>query len=49
MPGPSYWEVCDAVIAQPFWRSIFSATTRQVQGYATHPNLYHHFNGVWLT
>ncbi|MBM3223949.1 MAG: ABC transporter substrate-binding protein [Candidatus Tectomicrobia bacterium] len=38
----------DAVIAQPFWRSIFSATTRQVQGYATHPSLYHHFNGVWL-
>src|SRR2546425_4885735 len=38
----------DAVIAQPFWRSIFSATRRQVQGYATHPSLYHHFNGVWL-
>lgn len=38
----------DAVIAQPFWRSIFSATTRQVQGYAVHPALYHHFNGVWL-
>ena len=38
----------DAVIAQPFWRSIFSATTKQVQGYATHPSLYHHFNGVWL-
>ena len=38
----------DAVIAQPFWRSIFSATTRQVQGYTTHPSLYHHFNGVWL-
>jgi peptide/nickel transport system substrate-binding protein len=39
----------DAVIAQPFWRSIFSATTRQVQDYATHPSLYHHFNGVWLS
>ena len=39
----------DAVIAQPFWRSIFSATTRQVQGYAIHPTLYHYFNGVWLT
>jgi peptide/nickel transport system substrate-binding protein len=38
----------DAVIAQPFWRSIFSAITRRVQGYATHPSLYHHFNGVWL-
>lgn len=38
----------DAVIAQPFWRSIFSATTRQVQGYAIHPTLYHHFHGVWL-
>ena len=39
----------DAVIAQPFWRSIFSATTKQVQGYAVHPALYHHFNGVWRT
>jgi peptide/nickel transport system substrate-binding protein len=38
----------DAVIAQPFWRSIFSATTRQVQGYLLHPTLYHDFNGVWL-
>lgn len=38
----------DAVIAQPLWRSIFSATTKQVQGYHTHPTLYHHFNDVWL-
>jgi len=30
-------------------RSIFSATTKQVQGYATHPSLYHNFNGIWLT
>jgi peptide/nickel transport system substrate-binding protein len=38
----------DSVIAQPFWRSIFSATTRQVHGYMLHPSLSHHFNGVWL-
>ncbi|MGE3536802.1 MAG: ABC transporter substrate-binding protein [Candidatus Tectimicrobiota bacterium] len=38
----------DAVIAQPFWRAIFSASTRQVHGYATHPGLFHHFNSVWL-
>jgi peptide/nickel transport system substrate-binding protein len=39
----------DAVIAQPLWRSIFSATSKQVQGYQTHPTLYHHFNSVWLS
>jgi peptide/nickel transport system substrate-binding protein len=38
----------DAVIAQPFWRSIFSATTKQVQGYQLHPSLYHSLNTVWL-
>jgi peptide/nickel transport system substrate-binding protein len=38
----------DSVIAQPFWRSIFSATTRRVQGYTLHPSLSHLFNGVWL-
>jgi peptide/nickel transport system substrate-binding protein len=39
----------DAVIAQPFWRSLFSATSNQVRGYKIHPSLYHHnFNRVWL-
>jgi peptide/nickel transport system substrate-binding protein len=38
----------DAVIAQPFWRSIFSATATHVHGYQTHPSLYHLFNSVWL-
>ena len=38
----------DAVIAQPFWRAIFSATTKQVQGYQLHPSLYHSLNEVWL-
>jgi peptide/nickel transport system substrate-binding protein len=38
----------DAVIAQPFWRSIFSATSKQVQGYQLHPSFYHHLHGVWL-
>jgi peptide/nickel transport system substrate-binding protein len=38
----------DAVIAQPFWRSIFAATTRQVQNYRLHPSFYHYLNDVWL-
>ena len=38
----------DAVIAQPLWRSIFSATTKNVQGYKLHPTQYHQFQDVWL-
>lgn len=38
----------DAVIAQPFWRSIFSATSKQVQGYQLHPSFYHSLHGVWM-
>ncbi len=38
----------DAVIAQPLWRSIFSATTDKVKGYQLHPTFYHQFNKVWL-
>jgi peptide/nickel transport system substrate-binding protein len=38
----------DAVIAQPFWRSIFSATSTQVQGYQLHPSFYHSLHGVWM-
>ena len=38
----------DAVIAQPLWRSIFSATTAKVKGYNLHPTQYHQFQDVWL-
>ena len=39
----------DAVIAQPLWRAVFSATTKRVRGYEMHPTLYHQFNKIWLT
>ncbi len=39
----------DAVIAQPLWRAVFSATTKKVRGYEMHPTLYHQFNKIWLT
>jgi peptide/nickel transport system substrate-binding protein len=38
----------DAVIAQPLWRAVFSATTKQVRGYEMHPTQYHQFNKIWL-
>lgn len=38
----------DAVMAQPLWRSVFSAATDKVQGYVTHPTLYHQWHKVWL-
>ncbi|MGF1640020.1 MAG: ABC transporter substrate-binding protein [Rhodospirillales bacterium] len=39
----------DAVIAQPFWRSMFAAGHQRVRGYRIHPTLYHHqLNEVWL-
>ncbi len=38
----------DAVIAQPLWRSIFTATTKQVRGYQIHPTQYHQFHKVWM-
>lgn len=38
----------DSVIAQPFWRSIFAAGNKRVQGYELHPSVYHQFNKVWL-
>ena len=47
-------EVCekllqaDAVIPQPFWRSVFKATNKKVKGFKTHPTLYHQFQDVWL-
>ena len=47
-------EVCekilqdDAIIPQPFWRSVFKASNRRVRGLSTHPTLYHQFHEVWL-
>lgn len=38
----------DAVIAQPFWRSIFTATTDRVHGYSAHPTQYHQFSKTWI-
>ena len=38
----------DAVIVQPLWRSEFSAVTDNVNGYQTHPTVYHQFNKVWM-
>ncbi len=39
----------DAVILQPLWRAVFSATGAKVRGYRLHPTLYHQFNEVWLS
>lgn len=47
-------EVCekmlqdDAIIPQPFWRSVFKASNKRVKGFNTHPTLYHQFQDVWL-
>ena len=38
----------DAVIPQPFWRSVFKASNKRVKGVKTHPTLYHQFQDVWL-
>ncbi len=38
----------DAIIPQPFWRSVFKATNKKVKGFKTHPTLYHQFQDVWL-
>ena len=38
----------DAIMVQPFFRSVFSAVKDNVKGYRTHPTLYHQFNKVWM-
>ncbi len=38
----------DAIIPQPFWRSVFKAATKRVKGFRTHPTLYHQYQNVWL-
>lgn len=37
-----------AVMAQPYWRSVFKAATKRVKGFETHPTYYHQFETVWL-
>jgi len=38
----------DAVIAQPLWRAVFTATDKRVKGFQMHPTLYDQFDKVWL-
>lgn len=38
----------DAVIAQPLWRSVFSAANTKVQNYRIHPTLAHFYRDVWV-
>lgn len=39
----------DAIIVQPFWRSVFVAANKRVQGIYAHVALEHHYNKVWLS
>ena len=38
----------DAIIPQPFWRSVYKAANKRVKGLKVHPTLYHQFHEVWL-
>ncbi|SMF04840.1 peptide/nickel transport system substrate-binding protein [Tistlia consotensis] len=38
----------DSVIAQPYWRSVFTATSDKVHGYKAHPTQYHQFSKTWI-
>jgi peptide/nickel transport system substrate-binding protein len=38
----------DAVIGQPLWRSVFSASRDNVKDRPIHPTLYHQFHKTWL-
>ena len=48
MEGLQKMMQADGVIAQPFWRSVFAAGNKRVQGYKIHPTLYHQLNKVWI-
>lgn len=37
-----------AIMVQPFWRSVFKAAHKRVQGHTTHPTYYHQFHNVWI-
>lgn len=38
----------DAVMAQPFWRSVFKAANKRVKNFNIHPTLYHQLDQVWI-
>jgi peptide/nickel transport system substrate-binding protein len=38
----------DAVMVQPFFRSVMSATSDKVKGMQMHPTNYHQWNKVWI-
>ncbi len=38
----------DAIMVQPFFRSVFTAAVDKVKGYEGHPTRYHQFNKVWI-
>ena len=38
----------DSIMAQPLWRSVFTAANTKVHGFNIHPTLYHQFNNIWL-
>ena len=39
----------DAIMVQPFFRAVLSATSDKVKGYQTHPTLYHQWNKVSIS
>jgi peptide/nickel transport system substrate-binding protein len=39
----------DSVIVQPFWRSVFTASTDRVNGFEIQPAEEHHYHRVWLS
>jgi peptide/nickel transport system substrate-binding protein len=38
----------DAIMVQPFWRSVFKVANKRVKGHVTHPTFYHQFHNVWI-
>ena len=39
----------DAIVAQPFWRTVYTASSGRVNGFEIQPALEHHYHGVWLS
>ncbi len=38
----------DAIMIQPYWRSVFTTSTEKVRNYNVQPALQQHLNQVWL-
>lgn len=38
----------DCIMVQPFFRSVFTATSDKVMNFPAHPTRYHQFNQVWM-